>query len=333
MLDKLYAFDNQPFLEFLEGQGFFIADQSRSNYVQTSLSLASSLNMEYIDTLLSTTEDTNDPRLCLTRMIQSNSVGALFQAHGYQVVAFDSGYRPTELVRADHYFSIPRHAVNPLEGLLLETSALPAVQALTDKLGIAMYYPGYQSHRNLVRYLLDNIPGVVDLPEPKFIFAHIVIPHPPFVFGPDGEEISQNFRFSFMDGDAYIGTEEEYRDGYRAQLAYLNDRLEEMVLSILANSTRPPIIILQGDHGPGMHLDYESADNTNMDERLGILNAYLLPDFPSNKLSPEITPVNTFRLIFSHYFGADLPALPDISYYSTWSQPFSFNEVSPIVEQ
>ncbi len=327
VLNELYAFDNQPFLDFLESQGFFVADQSQSNYVQTSLSLASSLNMEYLDTLLSTTEAGEDARLALTRMIRSNTVRDFLEAQGYQIVAFDSGYRPTELDSADHYITAPHGSVNPLEGLLMETSALPAVQALTNRLGAPTYYPGYQSHRDLVSYLLDNIPKSVDLPAPKFVFAHIVIPHPPFVFGPNGEEIAHDFRFSFMDGDAFLGTREEYRTGYRDQLAYLNERMEALILSILAGSKQPPIIILQGDHGPGMQLDYESAANTNMQERLGIFNAYFLPGYPVDQLPSKITPVNSFRLIFDHYFGADLPLLPNRSYYSTWSQPFTFLEV------
>jgi len=333
VLDELYGFDNQPFLDFLTAQGFFIADQSQSNYVQTSLSLASSLNMEYLDTLLSTSDAGENPRLALMRMIRSNLVCDFLEKRGYQIVAFETGYRPTGLNHVDRFFTAPRDAVNPLEGLLLETSALPAVQALASKLGVPPYYPGYQSHRDLVRYLLDSIPETVDLPGPKFVFAHIVIPHPPFIFGPDGEEISHDFRFNFMDGDAYPGTREAYRTGYRDQLAYLNSRLEDLIRSILADSAQPPIIILQGDHGPGMQLDYESAANTNMQERFGIFNVYLLPGFPPDQFSPAVRPVNSFRLIFRYYFGAELPLLPNHSYYSTWSQPFDFLEVHITSEQ
>ena len=81
-----------------------------------------------------------------------------------------------------------------------------------------------------------------------------------------------------------------------------------------------------------MQLDYESAANTNMQERLGILNAYFLPGYPEDQLPSTITPVNSFRLIFAHYFGADLPLLPDRSYYSTWSQPFNFLDVTTASE-
>jgi len=30
-----------------------------------------------------------------------------------------------------------------------------------------------------------------------------------------------------------------------------------------------------------------------------------------SEISPAISPVNTFRLIFNHYFGADYPLLED----------------------
>ena len=46
-------------------------------------------------------------------------------------------------------------------------------------------------------------------------------------------------------------------------------------------------------------------------ERHAILNAYYLPGDGSKKLYPSISPVNTFRVVFSHYFGADLDLLPD----------------------
>ena len=40
--------------------------------------------------------------------------------------------------------------------------------------------------------------------------------------------------------------------------------------------------------------------------------------------SSVLTPVNTFRLIFNHYFGTDLELLKDESYFSTWDRPYEF---------
>ncbi len=70
----------------------------------------------------------------------------------------------------------------------------------------------------------------------------------------------------------------------------------------LEKSTTPPIIIIQGDHG------FWTGTN------LPILNAYYLPGDAADALYPTISPVNSFRLIFDHYFGTDLGLLEDASY-------------------
>ncbi len=50
VLKSVYGFDNEKFYNELENRGFFIARKSNANYAQTTLfSLASSLNMEYLE--------------------------------------------------------------------------------------------------------------------------------------------------------------------------------------------------------------------------------------------------------------------------------------------
>jgi hypothetical protein len=323
ILEQLYQFENSSFLTSLEAQGFFVADEARSNYVQTSLSVASSLNLSYIQDAYPDA-NTRDPRPTLARMIRDSAVRTFLERQGYQIVAFAPGYRPTELRDADRFFSGRGWAVNPLEGLLLETSAFAAYQHLARKSGLPQYYPGYTSHRELISFTLAKLPETATLPGPKFVFAHIVIPHPPFVFDEQGGTVPQRYRFSFMDGDAFQGTKAAYIEGYREQVSYLNHRLEALIADLLSRSERPPVIILQGDHGPGLQLNYQSAEESNLEERLGILNAIHMPGEGQMDMPEDITPVNTFRLIFNRYFQTELPTLPDRSYYSTWSQPLDF---------
>jgi hypothetical protein len=158
---------------------------------------------------------------------------------------------------------------------------------------------------------LEKLPGEDG---PKFVFAHLVIPHHPFVFNSDG-----TYRRDPSLSPAFENyTDEEYYNGYRQQVMFINDRILRIVDGILSNSEQPPIIIIQGDHGPS-HADREA--------RMSILNAYYLPDGPVDQLDAGITPVNTFRVILTAYFGQNLPMLPNISYLSKTADPYAYTVI------
>jgi len=129
--------------------------------------------------------------------------------------------------------------------------------------------------------MFEHLPDASDGPGPTFVFAHIIAPHPPFVFGPDGEHIDPELQFVLLDGSHLIGnrgiSRDDYVAGYRRQLIFVNSQLQAAVDEILSKSQRPAVIILQGDHGPGSTLDWDNPDNTNLEERLSVLNAYYLP--------------------------------------------------------
>ncbi len=118
-----------------------------------------------------------------------------------------------------------------------------------------------------------------------------------------------------------VGRESEWEALLRAyadQVTFLNGRLLRAFSEILEESEHRPIIILMGDHG--------WADR-DMEDKLSILNAYLLPPEGTVRLYPTITPVNSFRLIFDAVFGSSLGLLPDVSYYSTESEEYEFRVV------
>ena len=98
-------------------------------------------------------------------------------------------------------------------------------------------------------------------------------------------------------------------------MIYINKQIEDVVRKILANSDNPPVIIIQGDHGPA---PFDIIEN-----RMYILNAYYLPGQPEG-LYKTITPVNTFRLILNNYFAQDFEMLDDISYFSEYDVPYDY---------
>ena len=65
-----------------------------------------------------------------------------------------------------------------------------------------------------------------------------------------------------------------------------------------------------------MEIDLDKITKPQFDERMGILNAYYLPKGGNKTLYKTITPVNSFRKIFNHYFKTDYKILDDVSYFS-----------------
>ncbi len=156
-----------------------------------------------------------------------------------------------------------------------------------------------QTHYERVISILEQLENLHTLPGPKFVFAHIVSPHTPYVFGPEGEFL----------------VSETFDPGYINNVRYLNGRVLEIARSLIENSSHPPLIILQADHG------------STSEFKMAILNAYFLPLGGEADLYPQITPVNSFRIILNRYFDGSYPILPDISYYSVYKDVYNFKVV------
>jgi len=114
-----------------------------------------------------------------------------------------------------------------------------------------------------------------------------------------------------------LGARNIGQSGYVNQAEFISDRISQVVKGLIENSTVPPIIIIQGDHGPS-HYDKKT--------RMGILNAYYFPDVQS-ELYSNITPVNSFRLLLNTYFGAEFGLLEDVSYYSEYPYAYQFETI------
>lgn len=324
ILAELYEFDNTTFIEFLTSHGFIVTPESRSNYAQTVLSLASSLNMSYLDEILAQPNfDTSDVN-SLIPIIRKSEVRDILEGFGYTTVAFSSGYGRTEIIDADIYLKPTSTGANVLESMFVDTTGMLLIEDLSSLLGITFPYPGYESHRERTLFIFEQLREISAIPGPKFVFVHFLPPHPPFVFDAEGEPIVQKHKYGLRDGSDFMGTTEEYIQGYRDQVSFMNSQVSKAISAILSSSKTTPIIILQGDHGPGAHLDWDSPENSDLEERFSILNAYLLPGVEEPILYESISPVNTFRLIFSFYFGEDYPLLPDESYFSTTHAPLEF---------
>jgi hypothetical protein len=191
-----------------------------------------------------------------------------------------------------------------------------------------------QLHRRHLLWTLDHLAQepLESQEGPRLVFAHLLMPHPPFVFNADGSVRSTQLPIALYDGPewraAAHGSPEAYERGYADAVHVLNARLITIVEGILRRSKRPPIIYIQGDHGPGARLTDEYSADTDIHERFGILLAVHLPAPTAADLRPDLQPINGFRLLLNHAIDARLPVLPGHSYFSNWQHPFDFVEVT-----
>ena len=334
-LRRVFYYDNAPFLQDLTERGFFIADHSFSNYNRTSLSLASSLNMDFIQNLIADLDPYSRQQEPLWELFRNSRVRNALEDLGYKTVAFSTGYSGTELKDADIYITggtldqiLGLNAFSNFEGMLIDNSA--GVILLDGAIALPLLLPGlkypYQLHREWILNVFEHLSDMPKIDDPMFVFAHIISPHSPFVFERDGSPVkrSPGFTLGFTFGDGYSIMDEEYIEAYRNQLHYINTRLLQTIDAILAHSETPPIIILQSDHGPipeGSRMRYTT-------QRMAILSAYYLPGNGDELLYPTITPVNTFRVIFNTYFGGAYELLTDRVYFSTYPMIYNFTDVT-----
>ncbi len=326
-LKEVYGFENSDFISFLKANGFYVAESSTPNYPQTALSLSSMLNMEHLSEPTESLRGGNN-RAPLNIYLHHSEVRYALNAVGYKFVALPTVISFTQIRDADVYYNMTFGDVNEFEGVLLSSTLLNLpIQALDLDIPV----PSYDLQRRYILYSLDTLQDVPALPGPKFVFTHILGPHPPFVFDADGNPIQPDYPFNLRDS-TFLGTPDEYVTGYVNETTYLNRRLEEVIEVILSTSERPPIIILQGDHGPANYYDQDKLDVSCLRERYSILNAYYFPDQNYSALYPSITPVNSFRVIFNQYFGTDLPMLEDRNYFAPLQRPFDYTEVTDKVQ-
>ena len=325
-----FDFDNGPFLDELRSRGFYVAEHSTANYLKTAQSLASSLNLDYLDVpvLRERAPAPDHWRPVYSLLRNSFAVERVLHARGYQYVHLGSLWPPLHTNAAADanytYAGLPEFSAELLETTAFrvfaqffpveESSTVPSDGIWTGPAlrqspegRDAFYATQYRS----TLYQLEWLHRVSELPSPKFVFAHVYLPHFPYVFDSDG---------------SFVGRAEQQQrgveTGYIGQVEYTNSRILALVDTLLARPEyERPIILIQADEGPApprydrntRDFQWLEATDAELSMKFEILNAYFFPrvDPAETELYPTITPVNSFRVVFNAYFDAGYPLLPD----------------------
>jgi hypothetical protein len=312
LLQQAYGFDNSEFIHGLKQRGFYVAECSQSNYVRTEISLGSSLNMQYLQELSDKFSPESTKRGLLWDSLKHNAVRYNFESMGYETVTFDTGFEWLNIEDSDHFMSPPpiSSGMTEFEGLFLRTTLARYVQ---DWGWVDPDYLMGVSFRDRFNNVFNNIDDIARMPKPTFAYLHLISPHPPFVFDPNG---NPTYPPDFWN-EQRMYPADMYQKGYVNQAQFLNKKMLQAVDTILSESDVPPIIIIQGDHGPWLQPN---------NKRMWILAAMYFPNH-QDKLYPTISPVNIFRLVFNTYFGGKYELLEDVSYFSPVPKLYDFSKV------
>jgi len=346
VLDERYGYDNAEFISFLQDHDFYVAEKSTSNYLLTMLSLSSSLNLNYLSDLGIDTSQGFDAAV-FSDLIKNSFVRETLEGMGYQTIGVPTGYVVTELYDADLFLTPDisrldelkiKNAISSFESMLLFNSGIRILldwQDPTSSILAERLQEPFRVQREYTLSAFDHLETIPTIDGPKFVFIHIISPHRPYLFGPNGEENQETEPFSFAEIDENVNDEDAPK--YLGQLTFITSKIEQAITSILEQSETAPIIILQSDHGPGLGVDWDEPSPASLADRRSILNAYYFPDGCDALLYNEITPVNSFRVLFNCYFNGSFEMLAEETYLHVsegdkYKTPVQFIPVSNLVD-
>ncbi len=304
-----FDFDNEPFLNFLRRKGFYVADESRTNYPRTSHALAAALNLEFLDYLDEEAGPLDSGPV--QRLLRGFKVARFLKARGYRYVKVGSWWPPTES--------------DPFADVTIRFHRAPrsAIDIKAPPPALAFRVKEHLRRKFVFNQLVRNIPKIRG---PKFVWVHMLCPHEPWAQDKDGDWVGPATADSRSDKENYV-----------RQVMWVNSQLRRVIRTLLSGpESRRPIVIIQADEGPYAGLQPGNATRANigkLKQKFYILSAFYFPGTTRSVLHPGITPVNTFRALFNLYFNTDYALLPDRSYVYVFKDLYRFLDVTELVTE
>jgi hypothetical protein len=311
-LKRLWKFDNIPMENWLEENGFYIVKDSKANYNFTPFSIASTFNMDYLNPKWATKGNIPKFELRGVRSMSDNETMSLLKKEDYQLRFFAPFESKIEDIGLYHEFSdfglkefYRQTFPNRFKLDVLWNFVSGKFNLGIDhkrKVEDLPLYRNYIQRANDIQTTINKVKEITDtslIRRPQFVYAHFLITHQPHLFDSTGnlrkgiDLISQRYLF----------------DTYTQQVMYANKVIRELVDWIKLHNKKNTVIIIEGDHG---FRDFPPSMNSF---HFPNFNAVYFPDKHYNQFYPQLTPVNTFRIVFNHYFGQNLPLLKDTSIF------------------
>lgn len=318
-----YDFDNAAFQDHLRDLGFTVQDRARANYPKTSHSLAGTWNLDTVQDLVPFPPEAGADSQPLYDLLDDHALGRFMVDAGFDYVHLGSWWGPTSessvatenrnLSTASEFATVWR-----------TTTALRWVGSEPEDEGL----DSRRYIRAVTDHQLDELDRMVTEPSdrPRFVLAHVTLPHEPYVYDADG---------------SYVSAETEAARSRTVntvnQVTYTNQRLLDLVDRLVTGDpANDPIIVIQSDEGPHPEEQYAAAgainwlevDRSAREEKLRTFSAWYTPELDEEP-PEDLTGINTWRFLLSRYFGADLEPLDDrVWVFRDETHLYDFTEVT-----
>ena len=325
-LAAVYGYDNRPFLAALRARGFQVGEGNYSNYQRTGHSVASTLNGAYLDGLAGRMTDQQQADwVPIYRALTGNQAIGFFRRSGYDTVFAGSWWNPTRASGAADR-NINYRAIPELGRVLLDQSVAGFV---LRRFGLP-YGDARGEQCRRAAYKFARLRELAGERGRKYVFAHFLVPHPPFVLNADGSCRPLE-----------VANAASRRDNYVAQLDYANREALRLIDAIRAGP-RPAVIVIHSDEGPWpepfvgderflggdpVSVDWPRISGGQLREKMGILIAIRPAD--GRPLPPVSSPVAIYPSLLRTYFGGTRPAPPERHFVFDGDRAlYRFTEVS-----
>jgi hypothetical protein len=330
-----YGVDHTATEDSLRALGFVIPREARANYAHTRLALTTFLEGAYV-----LVPEDSASRVAydeLPARSQASPLWTELASQGYRVVFFPTTFGPSSDAVGAH---LKLTAERPAEAHFAATWVFHSPIASIE--GIVCRFIECEPTQQIPfsvepiaanEWKLHTLATLPDSGGPIAAFLHLLVPHEPFLYADDCSP-GDGFTYTPEQESRY---REKLRTGYASQVRCLDKLLLATVTELIARSSRPPVIVIQSDHGRGrvtndvlrgVALGRTDSLGAQLAERFSLFAAYRFPG-ADTLIYNGITPVNVMPTLRHVLFGAPLVRHPDRSFWSPYTRELELVEISP----
>jgi hypothetical protein len=298
-LKDSFAFANDDLYLYLEKKNFKFLPVF-SNYNMTFYSMASMLNMEYIDKPYKALQNTIDDDQMRINEVKNARAIQYFKTLGYSFInysIFDILEQPSfksnsfvisqaKLLTHKIFFNKVLHDIG--WNFIYGKYSIPYIKYI--------YMQEDRNNKFFEKKIIDT--DRQNAPSPSFVYAHFNMPHQPVFYDSAGNylPVSQIF-----DPQTYYN-----KPFILSYIKYTNNKIKNLVDTIVKKDSTAVVIVIS-DHG------YRGYGNNNSFTPL-LFDNICAVKFPDKNYLPfreKWSNVNFFRYLFNCEFNQKIPYLPD----------------------